>query len=68
MLLLAAGRDWSAVEPHIFGTLFERALDPEKRAQIGAHYTSRDDIMLVVEPVVMAPLRREWDGVKAKVA
>jgi hypothetical protein len=68
MLQIAANRDWSSVEPHIFGTLFERALDPEKRAQIGAHYTSREDIMLVVEPVVLAPLRREWDAVRAKVA
>ncbi|QOV89795.1 class I SAM-dependent DNA methyltransferase [Humisphaera borealis] len=67
LLLIAAGQDWAAVEPHIFGTLFERALDPSKRAQIGAHYTGRDDIMLVVEPVVMAPLRREWDAAKAKI-
>jgi type II restriction/modification system DNA methylase subunit YeeA len=59
--------DWSAVEPSIFGTLFERGLDPAKRAQLGAHYTSRADIQLIVEPVLMAPLRREWDAVKAKV-
>jgi hypothetical protein len=67
VLLTAAGRDWGAVEPAIFGTLFERSLDPDTRAQIGAHYTSRDDIMLVVEPVVMVPLRREWEAVKADV-
>jgi type II restriction/modification system DNA methylase subunit YeeA len=60
--------DWSAVEPSIFGTLFERGLDPAKRAQLGAHYTDRSDIELIVEPVLMAPLRREWDAVKAKVA
>ncbi len=66
-LLAAARFDWGAVEPAIFGTLFERSLDPNTRAQIGAHYTSRDDIMLVVEPVVMAPLRREWDVVKTEV-
>ena len=52
--------DWSAVEPAIFGTLFERGLDPAKRAQLGAHYTSREDIETLVEPVVMQPLRREW--------
>ncbi|MFW6133105.1 MAG: class I SAM-dependent DNA methyltransferase, partial [Planctomycetota bacterium] len=66
-LLAAAGQDWSAVEPSIFGTLFERTLDPSKRAQIGAHYTSREDIMLVVEPVVMVPLRRRWDEVRDEV-
>jgi hypothetical protein len=56
----AAKLDWSQVEPAIFGTLFERSLDPSKRAQLGLHYTSRDDILLIVEPVLMQPLRREW--------
>jgi type II restriction/modification system DNA methylase subunit YeeA len=56
----AALLDWSAVEPSIFGTLFERGLDPDKRSQIGAHYTSREDIETLIEPVVMQPLRREW--------
>ena len=32
---------------------------------LGAHYTSREDILLILEPVVMAPLRRRWDEVKA---
>ena len=67
MLRNAAAQDWSAVEPAIFGTLFERSLDPSKRAQIGAHYTSREDIMLVIEPVMMMPLRREWEAVKAEI-
>ena len=59
--------DWGAIEPSIFGTLFERGLDPSKRTQLGAHYTSKDDIVLIVEPVLMAPLRREWDTIKDKV-
>lgn len=65
-LIRAAGKGWESVEPSIFGTLFERSLDPSKRAQIGAHYTSREDIMLVVEPVILRPLRREWDAVRAE--
>jgi type II restriction/modification system DNA methylase subunit YeeA len=65
-LLRVSALDWSAIEPAIFGTLFERSLDPDKRSQLGAHYTSRDDIMLIVEPVLMAPLRRRWVEVKAK--
>jgi type II restriction/modification system DNA methylase subunit YeeA len=65
-LLRVSALDWSAVEPAIFGTLFERSLDPDKRSQLGAHYTSRDDILLIVEPVLMAPLRRRWVEVKAK--
>ena len=67
-LLAAAARlDWSAIDPSIFGTLFERGLDPAKRAQLGAHYTSREDIETLVEPVVMAPLRREWAEVRTTV-
>ena len=61
----ASQLDWGRVEPAIFGTLFERILNEEKRAQLGAHYTSREDILLIVEPVVMAPLRRRWAQVKA---
>ena len=60
----ASRQDWAAVEPAIFGTLFERSLDPAKRSQLGAHYTSRDDILLIIEPVLMAPLRREWAAIK----
>jgi len=56
-------RDWQEVEPSIFGTLFERALDPSKRAQLGAHYTTESDIRLVIEPVLMSPLRRRWTEV-----
>ena len=65
-LIGAAELDWRSVNPSIFGTLFERGLDPEKRAQLGAHYTSRDDIVAIVEPVLMSPLRREWAALKAK--
>lgn len=59
--------DWSCVEPAIFGTLFERSLDPAKRTQLGAHYTSRKDILLIVEPVLMQPYRQAWAEVKAGV-
>ena len=52
--------DWSAIDPSIFGTLFERGLDPSKRSQLGAHFTSREDIEALVDAVVMQPLLREW--------
>ncbi|MDQ3507846.1 MAG: class I SAM-dependent DNA methyltransferase [Actinomycetota bacterium] len=68
VLLEAARLDWGAVEPAIFGTLFERSLDPSQRARLGAHYTGREDILAVVEPVLMAPLRREWDEVRGRAA
>jgi hypothetical protein len=47
------------------GTLFARWLDPDQRAALGAQYTSRDDIVTLVEPVLMAPLRRDWALLKA---
>ena len=59
--------DWSQVEPAVFGTLFERGLDPGKRAQLGAHYTDRESIMRVIEPVLMAPLRRDFEATKQHV-
>ena len=61
------GLDWSAIDASIFGTLFERALDPDKRSQLGAHYTSRADIETLIEPVVMQPLRLEWAAVRETV-
>jgi type II restriction/modification system DNA methylase subunit YeeA len=64
----AAKLNWSSVEPAIFGTLFERSLDPRQRAQLGAHYTGRADIMRVVEPVVATPLRRRWQEVRVQMA
>lgn len=64
----AADLNWESVEPAIFGTLFERSLDPAKRSQLGAHYTSRDDILLIIEPVLMTPLEREWARIRAEAA
>lgn len=67
-LYQASERDWSHVEPSIFGTLFERTLDEKKRAQLGAHYTDPADILEIVEPVLMQPLRRAWDDAQAAAA
>ncbi|MCB1362930.1 MAG: class I SAM-dependent DNA methyltransferase [Rhodobacteraceae bacterium] len=66
-LLEAAKLDWSDIDPSILGTLFERGLDPDKRSQLGAHYTDRDKIMQIVGPVVVNPLLAEWAGVKAQI-
>ncbi len=56
----ASSLDWSEIDPSIMGTLFERGLDPDKRSQLGAHYTDRDKIMRIVEPVVVKPLLEAW--------
>ena len=60
----AAGLDWSEIDPSILGTLFERGLDPDKRSQLGAHYTDRDKIMQIVEPVIVRPWLAEWAAAK----
>lgn len=59
--------DWSEVEPAIFGTLFERFLDPENRTALGAHYTDRVSIERVVGPVVMEPLRGEFEALRSAI-
>ena len=66
--LAAAALDWSEIDPSILGTLFERGLDPDKRSQLGAHYTDRDKIMRIVDPVVVRPLLAEWAAAKAGIA
>lgn len=66
-LIAAAALDWSEIDPSILGTLFERGLDPDKRSQLGAHYTDRDKIMQIVEPVIIRPLMAEWEAVRARI-
>ncbi|MAW86512.1 MAG: SAM-dependent methyltransferase [Phyllobacteriaceae bacterium] len=66
-LLLAARLDWSEIDPSILGTLFERGLDPDKRSQLGAHYTDRDKIMMIVNPIIVDPLLAEWAEVKTRI-
>jgi len=64
----AADMDWRNIDPSIFGTLFERGLNPAKRSQLGAHYTDPATIMRLVEPVVVRPLVAEWQAAKTKIA
>jgi hypothetical protein len=64
-LIAAARRDWGSVEPAIFGTLLEQALDPAERAELGAHYTPRAYVERLVEPTIMEPLRADWEAAEA---
>ena len=93
-LVTAARLDWKAIDPTIFGTLFESGLDDQKRAEmaslfdasdpedhtqpqlfnaqapdrgVGIHYTDEATIMKIIEPVVVAPLRREWERTTAEI-
>ncbi|MFA7175082.1 MAG: DNA methyltransferase [Kiritimatiellia bacterium] len=63
LLLEAAKSDWRDVEPAIFGTLLERALNPVERHKLGAHYTPRAYVERLVMPTVINPVREEWEAV-----
>lgn len=67
-LLAAAGMDWAHVEPSIFGTLFERGLDPAARSQLGANYTDPATILRLIDPTITRPLLEEWETIKAAIA
>ena len=60
-LRAAAALNWSAIDPSIFGTLFERGLDPSKRSQLGAHYTDTATIERIIGPVMRQPLLEKWE-------
>lgn len=65
LLIGAAKANWREVEPAIFGTLLERALNPTERHALGAHYTPRAYVERLVLPTVLEPLRTEWANVQA---
>lgn len=67
-LQAASSLDWSAIDPSIFGTLFERGLDPTKRSQLGAHYTDPATIQRLIDPVVRRPLLAEWAVQRERIA
>lgn len=53
----AATKDWSTVNPAIFGTLFQHSMDKAKRHAFGAHFTSEADIQRIVGPTIIRPWR-----------
>jgi GT2 family glycosyltransferase len=67
LLLQAAECNWADVEPAIFGTLLERAIDPKERHALGAHFTPRAYVERLVRPTIEEPLRADWDVVQAHV-
>ncbi len=68
LLARTAELDWADIDPSILGTLFERGLDPDKRSQLGAHYTDREKIEKLIDPVIRRPLLAEWATAKARIA
>ncbi|MCH7228079.1 class I SAM-dependent DNA methyltransferase [Haloferula sp. A504] len=68
MLADAAASDWSEVEPSIFGTLLTRALDPRERHKLGAEYTPRAYVERLIRPVILDPLREQWEATRIAAA
>lgn len=66
-LYIAANRNWQDVEPAIFGTLLERALNTRERSKLGAHYTPRTYVERLVVPTIIEPLRADWEAVQTRV-
>jgi hypothetical protein len=67
LYVTAANMDWRAIDPTIFGTLFERGLDPSARAPLGAHYTDTGTIAKLIHPLITEPLLDEWQTVKTTI-
>ena len=67
LLLDAAERDWKNVEPAIFGTLLEQALEIKERSQLGAHYTPRSYVERLVRPTIIEPLQERWQLIQGEV-
>ena len=67
LFIIASKRDWRDVEPAIFGTLLERALETRERSKLGAHYTPRAYVERLVVPTIFEPLREDWQTVQASV-
>jgi hypothetical protein len=65
-LLEAAKHKWTEVDPAIFGTLLEQALDTDERKKLGAHYTPRLYVQRLVENTIMEPLRADWQQALTK--
>lgn len=65
LLRQAADADWKELEPAIFGSLFEQALNPEERRRLGAHYTPRMHVERLVNATIIEPLTQDWLAAQA---
>jgi hypothetical protein len=61
ILLECGTMDWSSINPDIFGSMFQAVIDVEQRSRLGQHYTSYSNIMKVIQPLILDPLRTELD-------
>ncbi len=64
-LLDCCGLDWAAISPAIFGALFQSIMDDKARRNLGAHYTSEENILKLIKPLFLDELRAEFERVKS---
>ena len=66
LLVEAAQFDWSRISPAIFGALFQSVMDPDHRRAVGAHYTTEQNILKVIEPLFLDDLRAEFERIRSQ--
>jgi type I restriction-modification system DNA methylase subunit len=66
ILLECTHFNWSGISPAIFGSMFQSAMDKEKRRELGAHYTSEKNILKLIKPLFLDSLRSEFDKIKVE--
>jgi len=63
-LLIEVGQyDWSKISPEIFGTMFQTVMDQEARREMGAHYTSEENILKLIRPLFLDTLNEEFNEI-----
>jgi len=66
MLLDACILDWGEISPAIFGSMFQAAMNPQERRNLGAHYTSEKNILKVIKPLFLDDLYDQFEKAKGK--
>ena len=67
-ILIECGmEDWSAINPDIFGSMFQAVIDVDQRARLGQHYTSYSNIMKVIQPLFLDSLRAELEKQRSSI-
>lgn len=64
LLLDCAVLDWGRISPAVFGSLFQSVMDSEQRRELGAHYTSEENILKVIKPLFLDDLWSEFEKCK----
>ncbi len=63
-LLECCDFDWTQISPAIFGAMFQGVMNPQERRELGAHYTSRENILKVIQPLFLDALYEEFERSK----